>query len=114
MFGPGEYVPDPPEGIVDVNALPTPIIVPEDYNYEYTPCPRCGQVASRHKSGQRTLHDLGDVSTGRPRDLLVTYSSHYGSNGRKSFHVDLAHVALPGSHYTRRVIQLAVRLVLLC
>jgi hypothetical protein len=26
MFGPGEYVPDPTEGIVDVNDLPPPII----------------------------------------------------------------------------------------
>lgn len=29
MFGPGEYVPDPTEGIVDINDLPTPIIVPD-------------------------------------------------------------------------------------
>jgi len=26
MFGPGEYVPDPTEGIVDVNDLPKPIL----------------------------------------------------------------------------------------
>ena len=26
MFGPGEYVPDPTEGIVDVNDLPSPIL----------------------------------------------------------------------------------------
>jgi hypothetical protein len=111
MFGPGEYVPDPTEGIVDVNDLPKPMLVPEDYNYEHTPCPRCGQLAYRHKSGQRTLHDLGDLRTGRPIDLLVNYSSHYCSTCRKYFNVDLSDLALPGSHYTRRVIQLAVRLV---
>ena len=111
MFGPGEYVPDPTEGIVDGNDLPTPILVPEDYNYDHRPCLRCGHLAYRHKSGQRTLHDLGDLKTGRPIDLLVTYSSHYCSHCRKYFNVDLSNLALPGSHYTRRVIQLAVRLV---
>jgi hypothetical protein len=57
------------------------------------------------------LHDLGDLKTGCPIDLLVTYSSHYCSRCRKYFNVDLSDLALPGSHYTRRVIQLAVRLV---
>jgi hypothetical protein len=42
---------------------------------------------------------------------LVTSSSHYCSHCRKYFNVDLSDVALPGSHYTRRVLPLAVRLV---
>lgn len=83
--------------------------MPEDHNYDHSPCLRCGQLASRHKSGQRPLHDLGDVSTGRPIDLLVTYSSPYCSKCRKYCNVDLSNLALPGSHYTRRVIPLAVR-----
>ena len=58
MFGPGEYVPDPTEGIIDANDLPQPIIVPYDRNHDHSPCPRCGHLAYRHKSGQRTLHDL--------------------------------------------------------
>ena len=111
MFGPGEYVPDPTEGIIDVNDLPKPILVAYDHNHDQSPCPRCGHLASRHKSGQRTLHDLGDLKTGCPVDLLVTYSSHYCSICRKYFNIDLSDLALPGSHYTRRVIQLAVRLV---
>jgi len=111
MFGPGDYVPDPTEGIVDVNDLPKPIVMPDDRNYDHSPCPRCGHLAYRHKSGQRTLHDLGDLKTGCPVDLLVTYSSHYCSKCRKYFNVELSDLALPGSHYTRRVIQLAVRLV---
>lgn len=111
MFGPGEYVPDPTEGIVDVSDLPKPIVMPDDRNYDHSPCLRCGHLAYRHKSGQRTLHDLGDLRTGRPIDLLVTYSSHYCSKCRKYFNVDLSDLALPGSHYTRRVIQLAVCLV---
>ena len=76
-----------------------------------TPCPRCNHLAYRHKSGQRTLHDLGDLSTGCPVDLLVTYSSHYCSQCRKYFNIDLGDVAPPGGHYTHRVIQMAVRLV---
>jgi len=111
MLGPGEYVPDPTAGIIDVNALPTPTLIAYDRNHEHTPCPRCGHLAYRHQCGQRTFHDLGDVSTGRPVDLVVTYSSHYGSKCRKYFNSDLSDLALPGSQYTRRVAQLAVRWV---
>ena len=111
MFGPGDYVPDPTEGIVDVNDLPPPILVPYDANFDHSPCPRCGHLAYRHKFDQRTLHDLGDLRAGRPVDLVVTYSSHYCSNCRKHFNVDLSDLAWPGSHYTRRVIELAVRIV---
>jgi len=57
------------------------------------------------------LHDLGDLSTGRPVDLLVTYSSHYCANCKKYFNIDLSDLAPPGSHYTNRVIDLAVRVV---
>ena len=38
MFGPGEYVPDPTEGIIDVNALPKPILVAYDHNHAHSPC----------------------------------------------------------------------------
>ena len=54
MDGPGEYIPDPTEGIVDVKDLPAPILVPYDRNHDHTPCPRCGHLAYRHKAGQRT------------------------------------------------------------
>lgn len=111
MFGPGEYVPDPTEGIVDVKDLPLPILVPYDANYDHSPCPRCGHLAYRHKFDQRTLHDLGDLRAGRPVDLVVTYSSHYCSNCRKHCNVDLSDLAWPGSRDTRRVIDLAVRIV---
>src|SRR2546428_1683560 len=82
MYGPGEYVPDPTEGIVDIKDLPAPTLVAYDRNHDHTPCPRCSHLAYRHKSGQRTLHDLGNVYTGCPVDLLVTYSSHYCSRSR--------------------------------
>ena len=85
MFGPGEYVPDPTEGIVDIHNTPAPTLVAYNQNHNHTPCPRCGHLAYRHKSGQRTLHDLGNLSTGCPVDLLVTYSSHYCSRCQKYF-----------------------------
>ena len=41
----------------------------------------------------------------------MTYSSHYCSNCKKYFTIDLSDLAPPGSHYTHRVIDLAVRVV---
>ena len=111
MFGPGAYVPDPPEGMVDVNDLPAPTLVAYDRHHDHTPCPRCGPLASRHTSGQRTFHDLGHVSTGCPVDLVVTSSSPSCSRCQKYLNIALSDVALPGNHDTRRVIQMAVRLV---
>lgn len=111
MFGPGRYVPDPTEGIIDIKDLPAPQLGLYRRNHQQTPCPRCGQLAPRHKADQRLLHDLGDVSTGRPVDLLVTYSSHHCSHCKKYFNIDLSDLTPPGSHYTNRVIDLAVRVV---
>jgi hypothetical protein len=111
MLGPGEYVPDRTEGIVDIQDLPRPHLVAYNRNHDHTPCPRCGHLASRHTSGQRPFHDLGDLSTGCPVDLLVTSSSHSCSQCRKHFNIDRSDVAPPGGHSTHRVIQLAVRLV---
>jgi len=111
MYGPGRYIPDPTEGIVNVNDLPAPQLAFYHRDHQQTPCPRCGQLASRHKGDQRTLHDLGEVATGRPVDLLVSYSSHHCSRCQKYFNIDLSDLAPPGSHYTHRVIDLAVRVV---
>src|SRR5215470_17856478 len=112
MFGPGEYVSDPTEAIVDLQALPRPPLVAYSRHPDHTPCPRCGHLAYGHQSGQRTLHDLGDLSTGCPVDLLVTYSSPYCSQCHKHFTIDLSDVAPPGGYYTHRVLQLAGRLVI--
>ena len=84
-FGPGAFVPDATEGITDVKDLPAPQIVSYDRNHEHTPCLRCGHLAYRHQWDHRTLHDLGDLRSGSPVDLLVTYSSHYCS-ARQSLH----------------------------
>ena len=47
MFGPGEYIPDPTEGIVNANDLPQPLVVPYDRNHDHSPCPRCGHFTTR-------------------------------------------------------------------
>ncbi len=57
------------------------------------------------------MHDLGDLVADRPRDLVVTYSQHCCSRCRKYFNADLSDLAAPNSLYTRRVVVLAVRLV---
>src|SRR5207248_8526605 len=53
MFGPGEYVPDATEGIVDIKDLPRPQLVAYSRNHEHTPCPRCDHRAYRHKCGRK-------------------------------------------------------------
>jgi hypothetical protein len=57
------------------------------------------------------LHDLGDLVSGRPRDLHVTYSVHHCTKCDKYFNADMSDLALPKAHYTNRVVALAVRLV---
>lgn len=79
--------------------------------YKKQPCPQCGHASYRDKEFTRTLHDLGDLGANRPIDLRVRYSQHYCSLCNKYFNADLTDWADPGSHYTRRVVYLAVRLV---
>jgi hypothetical protein len=57
------------------------------------------------------LHDLGNLGTGHPVDLVVAFSSHSCATCHKHFNIDLSDLAPPGGHYTHRVIDLAVRLV---
>ena len=112
MPGPGEYRPDPTEGITRIEDLPKPNISCRSRNYRRRPCPRCGHSAYRDRRFRRTLHDLGDTLTGRPRDVVVLYSQHFCTRCRKYFNVDMTDLAAPGSHYTRRVVDSAVRLVI--
>lgn len=111
MPGPGAYRPDPTEGITRVEDLPSPKIIPRRRNAKRHPCPHCGYHAYRDKQQQRTLHDLGDLDSGRPRDLKVTYAQYYCTKCRTYFNTELSDVAPPGSHYTHRVIDIAVRVV---
>src|SRR5206468_10287341 len=65
----------------------------------------------RYAVASRTLHDLGDPRSDRPVDLVVTYSKHRCLHCDCYFSIDLSDLALPKCLYTRRVQQLAVRLV---
>lgn len=111
MSQPGQYVPDPTEGITNVEDLPQPQIVRRSRNYRRRLCPKCGRGAYRLRRVQRTLHDLGDPATGRPRQIHVTYSQHRCSACGAYFNADMDDLALPKCHYTHRVVALAVRLV---
>ena len=111
MDGPGAYVPDRTEGLMRIEALPTAKIKPRSRVYKKQPCPQCGHASYRDKEFTRTLHDLGDLGANRPIDLRVRYSQHYCSKCQKYFNADLTDLADPGSQYARRVVHLAVRLV---
>jgi hypothetical protein len=110
--GPGEYRPDPTEGITRIVDLPKANISRRSRNYRRRPCPRCGHSSYRDRQARRTLHDLGNILTGRPRDLVVFYSQHYCTQCRKYFNADMTDLADPGGHYTRHVVDTAVRLVI--
>jgi hypothetical protein len=111
MDRPGDYVPDATEGITRVEDLPPPHVERRSRNYRRHPCPRCGRSAPRCNEGKRTLHDLGNVRTGRPIDIVITYSKHRCLDCRWCFNADMSDLALPKCHYTHRVQRTAVRLV---
>ena len=104
MPGPGEYRPDPSQGITRIEDLPKPKVRCQSRNYRRRPCPRCGQTAYRDRRVRRTLHDLGNPLTGRPRELIVIYSQHYCTRCRKYFNADMTDLAAPGSHYTNALL----------
>ena len=112
MDKPGEYVPDSTEGIIRVEDLPQPRIERRSRNYKARRCPRCGSRAGRYAVATRTLHDLGDSRAGRPIDLLVTFSKHHCLDCDFFFPADTLDLARPKCHYTRRVQDLAVQIVI--
>jgi hypothetical protein len=111
MPGPGEYRPDRTVGIARTEDLPKTRVSIRSRNYRRRPYPYCGHSAYRDRLGRRTLHDLGNPLTGRLRDLVVLSSQHYCSRCRKYFNANMSDLADPGSHSTRRVVDLAIRLV---
>ena len=98
MPGPGEYRPDPTVGIQRPEDLPKTKVSVRSRIYRRRPCPHCGHSASRDRRCRRTLHDLGNTLTGRPRDIVVLYSQHYCTRCRKYFNANMSDWADPGSH----------------
>ena len=111
MPKPGAYTPDETQGITRAEDLPKAKILERSRNYQHRPCPKCGRRASRLRTVVRGLHDLGDLVSGRPRILRVTYSQHRCGKCNTYFKADLGDLALPNSHYTLRAMGVAVRLV---
>ena len=111
MPGPGIYLPDATEGVIRVEDLPKPIVIERSRNFIRRSCPLCDCSASRLRTAQRTLHELGDPIRGRPRDLHVTYSQHYCRRCDHYFNADMLDLAVPNGHYTHRVVAAAVRCV---
>jgi hypothetical protein len=111
MAGPGEYIPDITEGITQVEDLPKPHLERRSRNHSARRCQFCGSRAGRYAVTSRTLHDLGNTDSGRPVDLVVTYSKHGCPRCGRCFSVDLSDLALPKCLYTRRVQRMAVLLV---
>jgi hypothetical protein len=109
--GPGEYLPDPTEGVTRPEDLPAPTIVEQSRNHRKHPCPGCGYAARRHKKVVRKLHDLGDVTAGRPRDIRLTVSQHCCPKCARYFYADTSDIAPHNAQYTDRVGVMAVRLV---
>src|ERR1035437_3641683 len=111
MARPGDYQPDSTEGVTRVEDLPAPKILRRSRNFKGRRCPRCGHSAYRDRVFTRRLHDLGNLKGNHPVDLVIEYSQHCCSRCRKYFNADLTDLADAHSHYTRRVVHLAVRLV---
>lgn len=111
MAGPGEYLPDTTEGVVRLEDLPAPKLLRRSRNYGKRPCPSCGHGAYRNRTQTRTLHDLGEAVSERPREIKLTVSQHHCTRCGKYFLADSLDLAPPGSHYTNRVVAKAVRLV---
>jgi len=91
--------------------LPKPTIEVRSRDYRRRRCPRCGRGCYRNTRGTRQLHDVGHLRTGRPHALEVRTSQHRCQRCRIYFNADTSDLAPPGSHYTHRVISLALRVV---
>jgi len=111
VSGPGQYFADSTEGITRPQDLPQAKVVRRSRNFARRPCPRCGKSCFRNRTRSRVLHDLGDLVAGRPRDIELVYSQHCCTECNSFFNADTSEYALPKSHYTHRVVSLAVRLV---
>ena len=99
MSGPGQYLSDPTEGITRPEDLPKAKIIRRSRNFKHHPCPFCGKASCfRHGVLTRVLHDVGDLVSGRPRDIEVVYSRHRCSKCRKFFNADMSDYALPKAH----------------
>src|SRR5215831_14996127 len=102
MPGPGECRPDPTEGITRPDELPQPKVLQQSRNFKHRPCPHYRKHCYRDQTVTRTLHDVGDLVSGRPRNIVLTYSQHHCTKCRKYFNADATDLAPPKALYTHR------------
>jgi hypothetical protein len=68
-------------------------VVQQSRTFKYQPCPHCGKSSYRGRVFTRTLYDVGDLISGRPRDIVLTYSQHYCGKCHKYFNADASDLA---------------------
>jgi hypothetical protein len=108
---PGQYRPDPTQGITRGKDLNQPIVTRRSRNDRRRPCPRCGHSAFRDRVFQRTFHDLGGLVSGQTCGLILADSQTLCSKGRRYFNADCTDLVAPGSHDTKCVVATALRRV---
>jgi len=88
VSGPGQYFPDPTPGITTPVDLPPAKIVRRSRTFTHLPCPQCGKACFRTRTRTRVLHDVGDLVTGKPRDIALLYSQPRCPKCQKFFAAD--------------------------
>lgn len=111
MPKPGEYRQDVDHYPTSTEDLPPAKVIQRSRNFRNRPCPCCGRKAPRHKIVQRTVHDLGNPELNQPCDICITYSQHRCQHCGKIFNAQHDDIAAPKTAYTKRVSELAVRVV---
>ena len=110
MPGPGDLAPIPLWGSARTEDLPKTKVCIQSRNYRRRRCPYCGHgpIATRSVAAPSTTWASPSPGGRANRRALLTALL---LACRKYFNADMADLANPGSHYTRRVIDIAVRLV---
>ena len=91
--------------------IPPPTLEHRSRDYAHRPCPECRKSCYRNTRSRRRLHDIGDLKSGRPHEIEVVMSQHRCHPCGIYFNASTQDLAPAGSHYTHRVISLAVQLV---
>ena len=106
-----EYVPDKSLEWKSAADVPDPETRVERRVFDHLPCPQCGCPTPRLRTVSRPLHDLGNVSSGKPCDVHFEYSQHRCKPCNHYFHAEFPEWVPEKLHYTRPVVDTAVRLV---
>jgi transcription elongation factor Elf1 len=112
LSSPGAYRPDATEGIDNIHDLPTPHRRKQQRNRQFAHCPHCQKRSPRRRTVKRLLRDIGNHETGKPVEIEFTCSVHRCCDCEKYFNIDITDIAEPGSLYTKRVVDMAIRYVI--